>query len=164
MTKRATMLTSHWMLPLAFAAAGVAVAMFSVKPLASATFITSAQPQDIPAAFEQALSAAKIAPIIEKRKLKLSVDEVRQHITITTVKPDEFLVSFDYEDAAAARAVVVDVIQKIGDTGKVPIVSLELGRKKPQASAVRLGLGAVIGFALGYLLRTIIAARFHLGK
>ncbi len=155
------LLKSRWILPLVFTILGLVLSIWTVKALPSATFITSAQPSDITIAVQQAMTDAKLTAIIEKRNIKLSLDEVKQRITTTPVKPDEIVVSFDYGEMLAARQVVVDLVQAVGDTGKAPIMALELGKKKPQPSPVRIALGMVAGFLLGFTLRHIAATRLQ---
>jgi hypothetical protein len=152
------------MLPLLFTMLGLLAALFTVKALPSATFITSAQPQETRTAIAQSMTDDKLRAIIEKRKVKLGLEEVKQRITTTAVKPDEIVVSFDYNETLAARQVVVDLVQAIGDTGKAPIVALELGKKKPEASPVRIAIGMVAGFLLGFSLRQFAAARLAAAK
>ena len=153
------LLRSRWILPLVFTALGLTAGLWTVKALPSATFITSAQQSDITAAVQQAMTDAKLTAIIEKRNIKLSLDEVKQRITTTPVKPDEIVVSFDYGEMLAARQVVVDLVQAIGDTGKVPILAMEIGKRKPQVSPVRIAIGMVVGFLLGFTLRKIAVTR-----
>lgn len=147
---------SHWILPLAFTLLGLIAALFTVKALPSATFITSAQPPDIKAAIEQSTSADKLGAIVERRKLKLGIEDLRRRVSFTAIKPDEIVVSFDYGETLAARQVVVDLVQGIGDTGKAPIVSLELGKRKPEPSPIRITVGLVAGFLLGFTLRQFV--------
>jgi hypothetical protein len=152
-------LLNRWILPAAFTILGLALSIWTVKGLPSATFLTAASPSDITIAIQQAMTDAKLTSILEKRAIKLTLEQMKQRITTTPLKPDEIVVSFDYAETLAARQVVVDLVQAIGDTGKAPILALELGKKKPKPSPVRIAIGMVAGFLLGFTLRQFVVAR-----
>jgi hypothetical protein len=158
------LIRNRWIIPFASTLLGLALAIWTVKGLASATFLTSASTGEVEAATQQAMTEAKLTAIKDKRGVKLSLDEMKRQLSVSTVKADEVVVSFDYSETLAARQVVVDLVQAIGDTGKVPILAMELGKKKPQPSPVRIAIGMVAGFLLGFTLRQFVVARLDAAK